>query len=401
MIPTLRRALPVVIVLAYLLIGLLVLLSFRLNLPATPGAQVGTLLWTHLLAYFAIAGLTHLLLRQFAQGIPRSAQTPDRQQQTAVDTTEHLRAERNRRLAMAVFESTAEAIMITDGGNRIVMVNPAFSRITGYSPEEVVGQSPNILSSGRHDGKFYEDMWRSILQTGSWSGEIWNRRKDGSPYIEWLTITALRSSEEKPHLSDLEGCYVATFTDITLRKETEDQLRFKANHDMLTGLPNRSLFEDHLQLAISHAKRYHRSFALLYIDLDYFKNVNDTMGHAAGDALLGEAGKRMALCVRESDTLSRLGGDEFAALLSEINSIEEIEDIARRVVSTLDQPFQLEQGIARISGSVGIAIYPQHGTRADELKENADLALYTVKKTTRNAYLIYAPEMKEDKEIAG
>lgn len=399
MIPTLRHTL--LVALAYLLIGLLVLLSFRLNLRAMHEAQAGTLLFTHLLAYFAIAGLVHLLLRQFAPGILRSAQTP------AADTTDHLRAERSRRLAMAVFESTAEAIMITDGGNRIVMVNPAFSRITGYSPEEAIGQSPNILSSGRHDGKFYEDMWRSILQTGSWSGEIWNRRKDGSPYIEWLTITALRSSEEKQHSSDLEGCYVATFTDITQRKETEDQLRFKANHDMLTGLPNRNLFEDHLQLAISHAKRYHRSFALLYIDLDYFKNVNDTMGHAAGDLLLDEAGKRMALCVRESDTLSRLGGDEFAALLSEINSIEEIEDIAKRIVSALDRPFQLEQGVARISGSVGIAIYPQHGTHADELKKNADLALYTVKKTTRNAYLIYAPEMKaqtereENKEIAG
>ncbi|MEN9356672.1 MAG: hypothetical protein RL695_843, partial [Pseudomonadota bacterium] len=152
---------------------------------------------------------------------------------------------------------------------------------------------------------------------------------------------------------------------------------------------------DHLQLVLSQSRRYHRSFALLYIDLDYFKKVNDTLGHAAGDVLLVEAGQRMALCIRESDTLSRFGGDEFAALLSEIDNLEEVEEIARRIVSTLDRPFELAQGMARISGSVGIAIYPQHGTTAEELKNNADLALYSVKRSTRNDYRLYTPELNE------
>ncbi|MBV2234668.1 MAG: diguanylate cyclase [Sterolibacterium sp.] len=390
------------VALAYLLIGLLVLLSYSLNLPAIREAQAGRLLLTHLLAYGGLAVLAHLALRGLltAHARPAASVQPEENGRQQAMLTTLQRAERDRRLAMAVLESTTEAIMITDGSNRIVMVNPAFTKITGYSAQEAIGQSPKLLSSGRHDQSFYEAMWHSLRQTGSWSGEIWNRRKDGGPYVEWLTIAALRNTAETSAQLDLEGCYVATFSDITQRKQAEDQLRFKANHDMLTGLPNRNLFEDHLQLAISHARRYHRSFALLYIDLDYFKNVNDTMGHAAGDALLVEAGKRMAQCVRESDTLSRLGGDEFAALLSEISGIEEAEEIALRIVNTLDQPFQLEQGRAKISGSVGIAIYPQHGNNADELKKNADHALYAVKKASRNAYLIYHPEAEAETQNA-
>ena len=391
--------LPLTPLLAYLLIAAGVAASLKLNLAALPSAEAElgstafkTLLTTHLLAYFAIAGLLRLLLPHV---LPRK--TAD----AAIHSNSQLQteAECHRRLAMAFFESATEAIMIVDSRNRIVMINPAFTRITGYSEAEAIGQSSKLLSSGKHDRKFYEDMWRSILQTGGWAGEIWNRRKDGSPYVEWLTITTLLSSEEEAVCSfDLAGSYVATFTDITQRKEAEDRLRFKANHDMLTGLPNRNLFEDHLQLALSHAKRYQRRFALLYIDLDFFKNVNDTMGHAAGDVLLSEAGKRMSLCVRESDTLARLGGDEFAALLSEVNSMEEIEEIARRIVSVLDEPFQLEEGLAKISGSVGIALYPQHGDNTETLKRRADLALYAVKKSSRNAYLLYTPAMETEAE---
>lgn len=310
----------------------------------------------------------------------------------ARNVTDRLRAERDRRFVAAVFESTAEGIMVTDKDNRIAMINPAFSRITGYRPEEVIGQSPGILSSGRHDKNFYTEMWRKLRETGSWSGEIWNRRKDGSLYVEWMTITDLHIHDGESLLPEMEGCYVATFTDITHRKEAEELLRYKASHDNLTRLPNRSLFEDRLQLTISQAKRHRRSFALLYIDLDYFKAVNDTLGHNAGDELLTEAAQRMTRCIRESDTLSRFGGDEFAALLPEVVNLQEIEDIAGRIVSTLDQPFDLAQGRAKISGSVGIAIYPQHGATADELKHNADLALYSVKQSTRNAYRFYSSE---------
>lgn len=312
----------------------------------------------------------------------------------ARNVTDRLRAERDRKLVAAVFDSTAEAIMVTDHDNRIVMINPAFTSITGYQANEVLGRHPSVLSSGRHDKNFYVEMWRNIQEAGYWAGEIWNRRKDGSLYVEWLTITALHSREDAAQITEVEGSYVATFTDITHRKEAEDLLRFKASHDTLTGLPNRSLFEDRLHLAISQAKRYRRSFALLYIDLDHFKHVNDTHGHAAGDELLTEAARRMTLCIRESDTLSRFGGDEFAALLSEVDGLEEIEDIAGRIVSALDQRFELAQGAVKISGSVGIAIFPQHGTTADELKHNADLALYNVKESTRNAYRLYSAGMK-------
>lgn len=316
------------------------------------------------------------------------------------DVTGRLLDERERRIAEAVFESVAEAIMVTDAHNRITAVNPAFTNITGYTPEEALGQSSKLLSSGRHDANFYTDMWRILHQTGAWSGEIWNRRKDGSLYVEWLTIRTLHSCCNPDSSCDMEGGHVATFTDITQRKEAEDRLRYKAHHDTLTNLPNRSLFEDHLQLALSQARRYRRDFALLYIDLDYFKKVNDTLGHAAGDVLLVEVAQRMALCIRESDTLSRFGGDEFAALLTEISDIEEVEEIAQRIVSTLDSPFELSQGLAKISGSVGIAIYPQHGTTADTLKHHADLALYSVKRSTRNNYRIYTPEMDEASDTA-
>ncbi len=318
----------------------------------------------------------------------------------ARDVTSRLLDERERRIAEAVFESVAEAIMVTDANNRITAVNPAFSNITGYTLEEALGQSSRLLSSGRHDANFYTEMWRVLQQTGAWSGEIWNRRKDGSLYVEWLTIRALHGYCNSNGLCDMAGGHVATFTDITQRKEAEDRLRYKAHHDTLTHLPNRSLFEDHLQLALSQARRYRRDFALLYIDLDRFKQVNDTLGHAAGDVLLVEAAQRMSLCIRESDTLSRFGGDEFAALLTEINDIEEVEEIAQRIVSTLDRPFELPQGLAQISGSVGIAIYPQHGTTADQLKNNADLALYSVKRSTRNNYRIYSPELNETVETA-
>lgn len=303
--------------------------------------------------------------------------------------------ERSQRLISAVFESTLEAIMVTDRNNRIIMVNPAFERITGYTLPEVLGQSPALLSSGRHDQQFYLNLWHALHENGMWSGEVWNRRKDGSLYIEWLTITALQPRDEYGTPVESEAGYVALFSDITQRKEAENRLRYKAHHDTLTGLPNRSLFEDHLQLSLSQARRYGRNFALLYIDLDHFKQVNDTLGHAAGDELLIECAQRMAQCSRESDTLSRLGGDEFALLLSEISGREEIEDIASRIVATVAQPFVLSQGIGNISASIGIAIYPEHGQTAETLKANADLTLYEVKHSSRNAYQFYSQELAE------
>jgi len=312
------------------------------------------------------------------------------------DVTDRLRAERDQQLAAAVFESTDEAIMVTDHENRIITVNPAFTRITGYLLEETIGQTPNMLNSGRHDKAFFNDMWRTIKETGHWSGEIWNRRKDGRLYVEWLSVTAVRDIKDDHLHQNNEGCYVGTFSDITKRKEAEDLLRHKASHDILTDLPNRGLFDDRLQLAVSQAKRYQRSFALIYIDLDHFKEVNDSLGHAAGDELLTMVAQRMNDCIRESDTLSRFGGDEFAAILSDVADLDEVRDVASRIVATLAEPFKLSRGNAEISGSVGIAIYPEHGNTAEQLKDNADVALYNVKRNVRNAYRIYSAELQSE-----
>jgi diguanylate cyclase (GGDEF)-like protein/PAS domain S-box-containing protein len=330
---------------------------------------------------------------------PEHSHTHDSQAQWVLNIRHvdaQLNAERDRQMAQAVLNSTAEAIMVTDRHNRIVLVNPAFTHITGYTAEEACGKTPGLLASGRHDKDFYLAMWHSLQEHGSWAGEIWNRRKDGSLYAEWLTVTALRSPSGSELPLAEEGGFVGLFTDITRRKEAEDQLRYRANHDQLTGLPNRSLFEDHLQMAFSQARRHQRHFALLYIDLDHFKAVNDTLGHAAGDELLSEAAQRMTLCVRESDTLSRLGGDEFAAILTEVDNLAEIEDVASRIVASLDRPFDLALGQGKISASIGIALYPQHGLTAEELKHNADLALYAVKQSTRNAYRLYMPESESE-----
>ena len=367
-------------------------LNERLQTMSGGSSQVHTPLRAHLLRH-APDKSGPLIVELQVLPLQTSSERPQQWLLSVHNISRRFESERSQRLIAAVFESTVEAIMVTDRENRIIMANPAFANITGYSLDEVLGKPPTMLSSGRHDQQFYSDMWQSLQNSGMWSGEVWNRRKDGSLYIEWLTITALHPRDEYGSPVESEAGYVALFSDITQRKEAENQLRYKAHHDALTGLPNRSLFDDHLQLSLSQARRYSRNFALLYIDLDYFKQVNDSLGHAAGDELLIECAHRMAQCSRESDTLSRLGGDEFALLLSEISGREEIEDIASRIVATVARPFNLSQGIGNISASIGIAVYPEHGQDADTLKANADLALYEVKRRSRNAYKFYSAEL--------
>ena len=303
------------------------------------------------------------------------------------DVTALIEAERGNRISGAVFENAAEAIIVTDTNNRIVRVNPAFTAITGYTPNEVRGQDPKLLKSGRHDKTFYATMWNSLLTTGLWQGEIWNRRKNGDAFIEWLSITRIAGAEG-------EGGYVATFSDITRRKEAEDLMRHKAHHDPLTDLPNRALFYDRLQNALLNGKRYQRTFALLYVDLDYFKEVNDHLGHAAGDALLVETSRRLSACLREADTVARLGGDEFAMILTEVSNIGDAEEIAQRALHALSAPFALSEGTANISCSIGIALFPDHGEETEILQRHADKALYAAKDGGRNTYRIYTPPTK-------
>jgi diguanylate cyclase (GGDEF)-like protein/PAS domain S-box-containing protein len=300
------------------------------------------------------------------------------------DMSGKLEAERELLISAAVFGSAAEAILVTDRDNRIVRVNPAFTAITGYTPAEVLGRDPGLLKSGRHDAAFFAEMWRHIDELGRWEGEIWNRRKNGEVYVAWLAITTISGDPG-------DGRHVATFIDISKRKEAEEIVLHRANFDALTDLPNRNLFEDRLISVLAMARRHQRSFALMYIDLDYFKNVNDRLGHAAGDALLAEAGKRMEKCVREADTVARLGGDEFALILSDLNDANEVNEVARRINHSLAQAFDLAEGAATVSASIGIAIYPKDGPSDLLLRKAADQALYAAKAGGRNTYRLASP----------
>lgn len=296
------------------------------------------------------------------------------------DVTEQLAADRALSIAATVFESAAEGIMVTDRGNRILQINPAFTAITGYSASEAIGQTPALLKSGYHDRDFYAAMWRQLLSKGQWNGEIRNRRKNAEMYFEHLSISALPDNHQG------DGAFVATFSDITQRKVAEDIIAHQASHDPLTDLPNRRTFEDRLEMALAGAHRHQRIFALLYLDLDHFKQVNDSLGHAAGDMLLTQATRRMLICVRADDTLARLGGDEFAIILSDLESPQKATEIACRLIDALGKPYLLEGTQANVTASIGIAIHPHDGKDAASLRQCADAALYRAKAAGRNGW---------------
>ena len=305
------------------------------------------------------------------------------------DITERKRAEEGLRLAATVFQTTAEAIVVTDSNNRIKAVNPAFSRITGYGPEEVVGKDPGVLKSGRHDSDFYHVMWEEIEADGHWEGEIWNRRKAGDIYPQWLSISSIKDSAG--NLVE----HVAVFSDITKRKQDEEQIRRQANYDALTGLPNRTLFMDRLSRSVVASRREGGMVALLFIDLDRFKVVNDTLGHAYGDLLLEKAAKRLTGCVREADTVARLGGDEFTIILRDIHRGADAAKVAEEVIEALSKAFQLDGNEAFIGASIGITIYPSDADDPSTMLRNADMAMYKAKEAGRNAYRFFTQEMDE------
>ncbi len=284
------------------------------------------------------------------------------------------------RLTAKVVESASEAVVITSADNVIEYVNPAFTAITGYGADEVLGRNPGFLSSGRHDADFYRSMWDSLLSTGRWRGEIWNRRKSGEFYAEQLSIVALRDDE------GVTTHHIAIFSDITHRKEDEERIWRQANYDALTGLPNRSLFTDRLQQAVRQNQRDGGRFALLFLDLDGFKSVNDTLGHAAGDELLLQAGQRLGECIRASDTLARLAGDEFTCIVQGIHDQRDAELVAAKILEQLNRPFTMAAGTASVHGSIGIAIFPDDAGSGPDLIGRADAAMYAVKKAGKNAY---------------
>jgi diguanylate cyclase (GGDEF)-like protein/PAS domain S-box-containing protein len=290
------------------------------------------------------------------------------------------------RLAGHVFESSREGIMVTDPETRILAVNPAFSEITGYSPAEILGETPSFLSSGNHEASFYNAMWKSIRESGSWTGEIWNRRKDGRLYPEQISIgTVCGPAGEVRH-------YVGTFLDITDRKEAESRIRHLAEFDVLTQLPNRVLLGDRLAQAIAAAQRTGDQLAVLFIDLDRFKNINDSLGHAMGDRVLREVATRLHRLVRQSDTVSRLGGDEFVVLVTGLEQPGFAVTTAQKILNTLGQPYLIDEHELQITPSIGIAIYPDNGTDIDSLLKNADAAMYHAKSSGRNNFQFFTPE---------
>lgn len=302
------------------------------------------------------------------------------------------RDEEQLRIAAAAFESQ-EGIFVTDANNTILRVNRAFSRITGYSEAEAVGQTPHLLSSGKHPLGFYHDMWRQLQSNSFWNGEIWNRRKNGDIYPEWLTITAVK--DEQGHASH----YVATLTDITLRKQAEDEIHNLAFYDPLTGLPNRRLLLERLQQTVDSAGRSGNEGALLFIDLDNFKTLNDTLGHDMGDLLLQEVSLRLNRCVREEDTVARLGGDEFVVLLPNLSNIRDeavilAQRMGERIRQALNAPYDLTGRDYHSTPSIGIAMFADGQHDGNELMKHADLALYSAKAAGRNTVHFFDPQMQ-------
>jgi len=296
-------------------------------------------------------------------------------------------AEKQARLASAVFQTATEAVMVTDVHNKIIKINKAFSVITGYSAKEALGNSPSILQSGHHDRHYYTAMFQELEANDTWSGEIWNRRKDGEVYPEWLAISAMRDAT-----GFLEG-YVSLFSDITKRKQNEARILHQANFDSLTGLANRSLFTDRLSRSLEQAERECNNLALLFIGLDNFKAINETLGHSIGDQVLQEVATRLTDCVRKSDTLARLGADEFAVIISGNDSLHNVEDTVGTVLKRIAETYCIEDQDAFVSASIGISVYPQDGTDTENLLRKADSAMFRAKESGRNKAQFFTLEM--------
>lgn len=286
-----------------------------------------------------------------------------------------------------VFTSSSEGMLITDAAGTIIAANPAFSRITGYTLDEVIGHSPGLLNSGRQDAGFYRRMWSAINSRGQWQGEIWNRRRNGSVYPEWLSISAVHGEDGKV-LN-----YIGIFSDITERKEAEARILHLAHHDPLTNLPNRALLQDRLQQVLLQARRHKRGVAVLLLDLDRFKTINDILGHESGDGLLLQITERCRSTIRDTDTLARLSGDEFVIVLQEVDGAHDAALIARKILDEVALPCQLGEHRITVTASIGIALYDQDGGTPSALLRNADAAMHRAKEAGRNGFEFFSAEM--------
>ncbi len=296
------------------------------------------------------------------------------------DVTERRRLEEQTRMAALVYQHSGEGMLVLDAQLRIVDINPAGVRITGHALEEIKGKTPEMFNAGRQDAEFYRAMGASLEAHGYWSGEVWDRRKNGDAYVKSMVVNRLTGEDGAPH------GYVVLFADVTEKKEADERVWRHANFDALTGLPNRRMLRERLEHDMRQADRARRSIGLLLIDLDHFKEVNDTLGHSVGDDLLVEAARRISACTRETDTVARLGGDEFIVLLTRLTDPRHAEGVAVKIIERLQEPFQLGDEKRVVSASVGITVYPQDARDADDLLKSADQAMYVAKRQGRNRF---------------
>ncbi|MFI4968790.1 MAG: EAL domain-containing protein [Lysobacterales bacterium] len=307
---------------------------------------------------------------------------------TARDVTAERAAEHDRRVAQEVIRSMAEAVAVTDLDYHFVTVNPAFTRITGWRQDEVVGQPSALLDCSQHPADHYHALRDKVARAGHWRGELWQRRKDGEEFLSWVEVSEVRDA------NGARSHFVSVISDITDRKRTEQELRYLANYDALTGLPNRTLLSERIGHAIIRARRSARHIAVLFLDLDRFKHVNDSMGHAAGDRMLKAAGNRLRQVVREGDSVARIGGDEFTVVLEDIGGSAEAERVAEKIIAAFEQPLELDSGQeVVISPSIGISLYPDHGQIPTDLLKFADTAMYQAKDHGRKTWMVYTEAM--------
>ena len=303
------------------------------------------------------------------------------------DISQQKRADAETQLAASVFHNTAEAIVITDAAAKIISVNPAFTDITGYAADEVIGKTPRVMKSNHHDAAFYKAFWLELLTRGQWQGQIWNRRKDGEAFLASQNISSVRDDTGKVIR------FVSVFDDATEMHRKDEHIRHQAYHDALTGLPNRLLLQDRLGHAIEIAKREQGQVAVMFIDLDRFKVVNDSLGHDIGDMLLVQVTERLSECLRKSDTIARLGGDEFVVVVSAFDGIAEVAEVAEKIINRVALPMSLKEHEVHVGASIGIALYPQDGEDATALMKDADTAMYRAKNSGRNTFRFFDAAM--------
>lgn len=307
---------------------------------------------------------------------------------TCTDISELKASEEALKISSIVFDNANEAAMVINNDFEIISINPAFTAITGYTKEEVFKRNPNILSSGQHDSDFYRKLYADLNKKGRWEGEIWNRRKDGQIFPEWLSISVITDLYGNPYR------YVCVFKDNTQYKNDQFMIQKQATHDALTDLPNRVLFSDRLEQAMLHSRRSGNEMAVLFIDLDGFKDVNDTLGHHAGDLLLKEVALRLQSSIRETDTVARLGGDEFAIILLDVKTQEDIKITLFKILNIVKGPFVLLEDRAYVTASIGVTLYPNDGASAEDLLMNADQAMYSAKKMGKNGFNFFTEQMQ-------